>query len=198
MGLGLVKKEQRLFELRCILEHASCASSAKVSVDRSLSKIPPPREKQLWMFSVNGQAWICLDWHLIFESKYEVMDNLWSAFSLILLSCIWQMLLYKCIYQSYQFLLSLGIEYLTLALACSTILATGTNSYTLSPYSTLFSCILWSPIFYSFSVSIFLLHIFLLFLILLCLVVLLRSTSMSFISSMAPFVRSRQRPQTSG
>ncbi len=72
---------------------------------------------------------------------------------------------------SYQFLLSLGIEYLTLALACSTILATGTNSYTLSPYSTLFSCILWSPIFYSFSVSIFLLHTFLLFLILLCLVV---------------------------
>lgn len=54
MGLGSVQSEQRMFELRCFLESASCASSANMTVDRSLSKIPPPQEKQLQMFLEMG------------------------------------------------------------------------------------------------------------------------------------------------
>lgn len=50
MGLGSVKTEQRMFELRCILESASYTSSANVNVDRNFSKIPPPRGKYLQMF----------------------------------------------------------------------------------------------------------------------------------------------------
>lgn len=53
--MGSVKSEQRMFELRCILESASCASSANMTVDRSVSKMPPPREKQLQMFLEMGK-----------------------------------------------------------------------------------------------------------------------------------------------
>lgn len=177
-----MKSEQRTFELRCFLESASCASSANMTVDRSLSKIPPPQEKQLQMFLEMGK----LDmFRLALDSEEQV-----PALLCILLhyTSFLHSLLPSLSFFPYSTLFSFIILWIYGSLLFQILFYSSLVSIILPlPSSFLLSGLPHSPM-----LSVCSPFFFLLFL------VLLYSSFIYFISSMAPFVRSSRRPQRAG
>lgn len=110
------------------LESASCASSANMTVDRSLSKIPPPQEKQLQMFLEMGK----LD---MFRLALDGEEQVWGYGPALL-----------CILLHYtSFLLSLLPSLLFLSLFNPSLLFSGSMDPTYSRFS---SILLQSPSFF--------------------------------------------------
>lgn len=175
-----------MFELRCFLESASCASSANMTVDRSLSKIPPPQEKQLQMFLEMGM----LDMFRLALDREEQVWGYGPALLCILLhyTSFLISLLPSLSFFPYSNLFFFIILWIYGSLLFQILFYSSLLFIILPlPNSLLLSGLPHSPLF-SFSSSFF----FLLFL------VFLYSSFIYFISSMAPFVRSSRRPQRAG